>query len=1270
MTGDSRHAANPYVGPRSFEAGERRFFFGREEETAILAGLVMARRAALFYAQSGAGKTSLLRAGLIPELIRTETQRRGSRVRTYQKMRVLPVATVGGAIPARIERRAANVFSCSALLSLYPASPPEQLAVLTLAEGLAPLLMPTQDPGDVMSSAGVLLIFDQFEQLFSAHLQRWAEREPFFKEVAQALAAYPGLHVLFTMREDYIAELTPFAHLLPEDLRPRFRLERLQRPAAIQAVIRPAEAAGRRYASGVAEGLVDNLRRAQTRRQRAGESAPGEEEGTLAAYVEPVHLQIVCRQLWSQLPPERKVIQTADVQAFGDVDQALSDFYEATLARVTAETELSERRLRRWFDEQLITPARTRALVYRDEEHTEGLPNEAVDILNGAYLIRAHIRGDDTWYELVHDRLVEPLLASNRDWWAHFSHPLAGPLEQWLAAERSPEKLLSGAALAEAEAYAAANPRDILEEERAYLSESQRVTAAREEAERQSARRRRNVRLAGLGVMIALATLTLWALRNAAEAERQAQLARSRELAAAAIASLPVDPELAILLARQAQLTVPTSEAADALRQALFSSRIVQRLDAPAGACSRVAQAEPGSHGALMRLAAPPAQAGGGQDRADEVGDPEAAAGEEDELRSLALSPDGSLLAAANAGGCLFVWDLEANRSSGQEIPPLLIPSRGEPVWDLTFSPDGRRLAAALGDGTAQIWDALTGEHLVAVEGGDDLLSKHLDDVVAVAYSPDGRYLATASLDRTARVWDADSGQEALAPFIGHRNGLTGVAFSPDGSNLATASQDGTVRIWELASGQMLHILEGHTEAVRSLAYSPDGRYLASGSLDKTAILWDVSGAEPVRLVTLQDHTDTVTALDFSPSGLCLATGGPDRTVRVWSVPSGRLLLSLPGHTHWVTGVTFRAGTQSRDPLPPTMPCGQEIASSSRDGTVRLWNSGPTAEVASFVGHLEPVEAAAFSPDGQRIASGSDDGVVIIWDAASGRPWRQWQAHNDRVNRVAFSPDGRLLATAGYDGLARLWDADSSEPVGNPLEHGVWVYSLAFSPDGALLATAADDGLLRLWEVPAGALVREPLDHGGSTYGVAFAPDGSLLASTGTDGAVKVWQLPSGALTFSAAHSGVVYDAVFSRDGSRLAAVSWDGTAALWNVDGGERTALLSGHTDRLYGVGFTSDGDYLVTSSADGTVRLWDVSTASVAGTIPGPEMNSLDVRADGRQLVVGGEDGTVRLYTLEAAELLALAEQRLTRAFSDEECRRYFLSLEACREVVDSDP
>jgi hypothetical protein len=499
---------NPYVGPRSFDEEHSRFFFGRDEEQRQLTSLIIAHRVVLFYAQSGAGKTSLLRAKVIPELKRR------------RNVVVLPVTRVGGELPPGVAGdRVANIYVFNALLKLVGAgAEPGELAGQSLREGLAAHLQPEEGEGRPRPR---LLILDQFEELFTSHPERAAERAGFFRQLADCLKAYPQLSLLLSMREDYIARLDFHAVQMPDRLRTRFRMERLSVGGALQAVQEPAARAGRSFDPDVAEGLVDNLRRIQV--GAAGEGV--EEQKALGEYVEPVHLQIVCWQLWENLPPGGDTIRAEDVQAFGDVDQALSEFYEGTLRKVTERTGIGGRRVRAWFDEEVITPAQTRGLVYRGREESGGLPNDAVEILNNAYIIRAVIRGVDTWYELAHDRLVEPILASNQAWRLLYMSPLQRQAELWEQKGRPAGLLLRDEALEDAEKWAADNQAELTDVERAFLQKSQK---AREDAKKERRQARWIRILAVVAGIIAIAAMgaAFLAFTN----QRQAQAEATRAL--------------------------------------------------------------------------------------------------------------------------------------------------------------------------------------------------------------------------------------------------------------------------------------------------------------------------------------------------------------------------------------------------------------------------------------------------------------------------------------------------------------------------------------------------------------------------------------------------------------------------------------------------------------------------------------------------------------------------------------------------------------------
>ena len=480
---------NPYVGPRPFTEEEERFFFGRSEEIEILTSLVVARRASLLFAQSGAGKTSLLLAGLTPRLLRHQRLVRNRPV-VQPLVSAIRLARVGKGIE---EQRPDNIFVQSAGISLAAdgsAAIPRDATLLNLLPTwipTAPAALPDSDD----AALPFLLVFDQFEELFTRHLAFRHQREGFFKQVGEALSAHDELRVMFSMREDYLAELTPFAHLLPDQLRPRFRLERLGFDAALEAIKRPAERAvtPHPFAEGVAEELCRNL-----------------QSGTTDD-IEAILLQVACKRLWQNLPDDRAEIGREDVKAAGNVDSALEAYYNDVVTTVVQELggqgePVGERRVRRFFSQQLLTPSRTRALVYRDEKTglTGGLPNAAIDILSRSdvNILRRETRGAANWYELSHDRLIPPVLAANEQWEQANLTTLQKRAVEWDARGRRDQDLLNRLVLHDVEEQVARTPDEPLTavEEEFLLKSRQRMATA-------SARLRVNLDDLGWGVLFA-----------------------------------------------------------------------------------------------------------------------------------------------------------------------------------------------------------------------------------------------------------------------------------------------------------------------------------------------------------------------------------------------------------------------------------------------------------------------------------------------------------------------------------------------------------------------------------------------------------------------------------------------------------------------------------------------------------------------------------------------------------------------------------------------
>lgn len=587
MTGHPLPSENPYVGPRPFEEADAQAgrYYGREREARDLLALVARERLVLFYAQSGAGKSSLLRASLIP----------GLRDLGFD---VLPIGRVTSAAPVAAEPGVANVFVYDLIRSLNEGLPERDrtpagaLMKTTLAEFLGGTA--ADDPDAASRLAPTVLLVDQFEEIVTGHLERWEDREAFFVQLRDALERLPRLWVVLTLREDYVAPLEPYAELLLNRLRGRYYMQRMGQEAALEAVRRPAATYGRPFAPEVAETLVDNLRRVRV---------PFSDEPELGEYVEPVQLQVVCQQLWARLQaaqapgagpqPAPSSITEADLP-LGHIDQALTRFYEDALAEVLADPAAQaagtdERRLRTWFDRELVTAEGMRSTVQRNEQTglTGSLANAAVDRLARRYLVRTELRAGGAWVELMHDRLVEPIRTSNAAWFPQHLSPLQRQAALWDEQGRSDGLLLTGDALADAERWGEEHAAELAEEEQDFLAACQAARKRAEQEQRQSQRIRMLAIVAGIISILAIAAIisTFVARASAVVAFSQAATARA-ELARvdrsaatqqAAVAALQLAADAAESEAHALQQIAATAlaDAAAAQKQAAEKEAVV-----------------------------------------------------------------------------------------------------------------------------------------------------------------------------------------------------------------------------------------------------------------------------------------------------------------------------------------------------------------------------------------------------------------------------------------------------------------------------------------------------------------------------------------------------------------------------------------------------------------------------------------------------------------------------------------------------------------------
>jgi hypothetical protein len=405
---------NPYVGPRSFDAGER--LFGRDRETHELVDLLIAERIVLLSSPSGAGKSSLINAAVLPRL----------RELGFEIMK-----------PRRVR-------DWSAVLIKEPEN----------------------------TSVHSVLVFDQFEEILTG-FDTPGDAARLFERIGSALKSR-SRWALFSMRDEYVAALQPYERSIPTRFANRYRLDVLKPDAAREAIVEPAKLAGVAFDPAAADALIQNLSIVRAYQQDGSiVDRPGDR-------VEPVQMQVVCRCLWEALPDGAKTVTLDDVRNVGDVTRALTVYYEKMVTEAAVKTSVPERSVREWIEHALITPQGIRGEIMETPGNTGGLRNETIAALGNAYIVRSDTRRNNTWWELAHDRLIDPIRDSNTRWLVAHLSVLQRQAATWNAQSRASGLLLRGHELVEAERWAAANDAELLPVEKDFLAACRDARATEE----------------------------------------------------------------------------------------------------------------------------------------------------------------------------------------------------------------------------------------------------------------------------------------------------------------------------------------------------------------------------------------------------------------------------------------------------------------------------------------------------------------------------------------------------------------------------------------------------------------------------------------------------------------------------------------------------------------------------------------------------------------------------------------------------------------------
>jgi WD40 repeat protein/basic membrane lipoprotein Med (substrate-binding protein (PBP1-ABC) superfamily) len=424
------------------------------------------------------------------------------------------------------------------------------------------------------------------------------------------------------------------------------------------------------------------------------------------------------------------------------------------------------------------------------------------------------------------------------------------------------------------------------------------------------------------------------------------------------------------------------------------------------------------------------------------------------------------------------------------------------------------------------------------------------------------------------------------------------------------------------------------------MSFSSDGAKLATTGELGSAVVWDTRTGQA--LLTVRGHTDWVSKVALSPDGTRMATAGEDRVAKVWDATNGQELFTLPGHTREVWDVAFS-------------PDGTQIATASGDGRIKFWDAKTGNELSSRIEQSFEVYNMAFSPDWSRVAVPSQDNHARIWDIASGREVLAVGPHADLVASIAFSADGKRLATSSFDGKVRIWDSESGNELFSLAGHAAPAIGVSYSPDGKRLLTGSFDGTARIWNAESSRELLT-LSFPGSVA-ATFSPDGTRLAIVSEDGTIEVRDLmidlsallskqvgaaPAGKILASLqGNPETVVALSFSPDNTQLAVTGQDRTIRVWDLATGRELHRLRGHTGQVTDILYSPDGKRLATAANDYTTRLWDLTTISgqmLLADASNPSSSALAFSPDQSRLAVGNTSGTASIYDVKKGEELEI--------------------------------
>jgi WD40 repeat protein len=1183
LVGISGEVDSPYRGLSAFGERDAAFFFGRETAAAYvldrMSGHLDGAGLMVVSGVSGAGKSSLLCAGVLPRLRGTGLAS-APEAASWPCLVFTPTRTPLDELAVRV---ASAARADAATVRQGLAADPAAFALTARQAALAKTSGPVPSPERRQRA---LLVVDQFEQLFT-QCENEEERRAFITALHSAATTgqKPAALVVLAVRADFEAQCADYPELTTA-VQDRYLVTAMTERQMRMAITEPAIRAGSRVDANLVETL---LREARCR-------VPGS-AGTAGAGVLPL-LSHALDQAWRSR--EGDGLSLADYERAGGIEGAVAGSAQRAYNRLSPSQQAVARqvfvRLTATTAGAVDTADRVARTDLTDGRSDDGVRDVAA-VLESFAAERLITLAADT-VEISHEVLLTawPLL---HDTWLTENHAdrivrtrLRATAAEWARRSRDPSYLYRGSLLQDAAVTVgriAASPARHLplnEAERGFIQASNRAHRRRRQAGR--------ALVAALGVLaIAFATAAAVAVHASRDAIYQRDIAIADQVANESETLGDADPAVSVLESVTAWRIGHTAQAGYGMLAAAARPGIAV-LPVPGGANGYVWSVAFSPDGRTLAVGSGAVADNGEEDGAlrlwdvathQPIGPPilDSTA----QVMSVAFSPDGRTLAARTDDGIVRFWDVATRHETGQlrTGPDQLVrPRLFGSTSSLSFSLDGKVLVTGSATGTVQLWDVATRRPLGAPLTGPG------DPAGPVAFNPDGRILAAGGRSSRVRLWDVATRQPLDGLGADGGDAIESVAFNRDGTLAAVSG--GTVRLWDVATRRPLGAFSpGADAAVGSMAFSPDGMVLASSDLDNTVRLWDAATQQ--QLGAPFAASSAVDSVAFSPDGRTIASGGGG-TVRLWNAATDPIGVPLDGSILLPQAVAFSAD-------------GKTLAVANFTDRVRLWSTATRRETGALPsGHHDQIRSVTFSADGKTVATGGNGGTLQLWDTATHHLIADLsnQAVSQQAFSMTFSPDGRTLAVGSENGRVSLWDVAAHRHIAELVAGSDDIDSVAFSSDEKILAVGSDRGTVRLWDMITHHQAGPPLMAAGGQ--VASIPGGKTLVTLDDNGTVRSWDMATHRLTgsFSTTSGGPM---TLSPDGRILAAADASSKVQLWDIATGRQIGVaFTGPTFGVTSLAFSPDGRILTAADGqtlqadDGHRKVWLWRTDYLLDVLP----------------------------------------------------------------------